>query len=284
MSDRRFCAIILTHGRPGRIPTLDLLNKLGYTGDIMFLIDNEDATGPEYHRLYGDRVVVFDKAAEAATTDTGDLSTDRCAAVFARNASFRIAAEHGYTHFLQLDDDYLEFLHRFEDGPKLSGIEPISLDAVFDVMLNFLDDTGVSAVAFAQGGDLLGGMNNPRWKRKVMRKAMNTWFCRSSDTWRFAGRLNDDVNAYVTLSHRGHVFLTTMYVAIKAEVTQKSSGGMSEVYQAGGTYQKSFFTVMMAPGIAQVGMMQSKYGRLHHHVVGNACYPKIIPESYRKSA
>ena len=56
-----FVAFILTHGRPNRVKTYELLRKCGYTGRIVLVIDNEDKTAQEYFDKYGDDVVVFNK-------------------------------------------------------------------------------------------------------------------------------------------------------------------------------------------------------------------------------
>ena len=81
-----FAVFILTHGRPDRIHTLKTLEKQGYTGDWYLVIDNEDKMADEYYKNYGDKVIMFDKKAISLTFDTADLSDDRRAIVYARNA------------------------------------------------------------------------------------------------------------------------------------------------------------------------------------------------------
>ena len=41
---RKFAAFILTHGRPDNVVTYKTLRACGYTGDVFFIVDNEDAT------------------------------------------------------------------------------------------------------------------------------------------------------------------------------------------------------------------------------------------------
>jgi hypothetical protein len=107
-----FVAFILTHGRPDRVHTYNTLKKLGYTGRIVIVIDNEDKTADEYRKRFGDQVYQFDKAGIATRMDEGDNFGDRRAIVYARNACFEIAEELGIDYFIQLDDDYTEFRYR----------------------------------------------------------------------------------------------------------------------------------------------------------------------------
>ena len=158
-----FVALILTHGRPDKVYTYDALRKLGYTGNIIVVVDNEDATVEEYKKRFPD-VYVFDKKAEAALTDEGDNFQDRRAIIYARNASFQIAKERGYRYFIELDDDYFEFSYTYTASgePKQRSIR--SLDKVFDALIEFKKRTGALTVAMAQRGDFVGGRENTSYK------------------------------------------------------------------------------------------------------------------------
>jgi len=280
---RKFCVFVLSHGRAGRVRTIDSLRAGGYTGTWYVVVDNEDATVQDYVARYGrDRVIVFDKLAVSRTFDTADLSEDRRAVVFARNACFDIARDLGMTHFLELDDDYQKLEQRYGENGKLMYAYAKDLDAAFAAMLDFLDTSGAASVAFGQGGDLVGGLGSRRWEAKVLRKAMNTFFCRTDSDWRFVGRVNEDVNTYTTLSHRGRLFFTTLYATVKQGVTQANPGGMTDLYRTDGTYAKSFYPVMMCPSAVKVSMLSSSHARIHHKIDWNACAPKIVPESWRK--
>lgn len=285
MTHDAFCVFILSHGRPDNVQTITALERCGYSGDWFIVVDNEDATRARYVERYGSaRVLEFDKLAVSRTFDTGDLSHDRRTVVFARNACFELARQLGYEYFLQLDDDYSDFRYRYQDGDVLRGTKIGNLDGLVKSMLGFLKSTPVTSVALAQPGDLLGGAAGNEWRKRVLRKAMNSFFCRSSDDWRFVGRLNEDVNAYTVLAHRGHLFLTTTYAAVYPAATQQNAGGMTEVYLDGGTYVKSFFTVMMCPSAVSVAVMRSTHGRIHHRVIDNHVAPKILSECHRKAA
>jgi lipocalin len=67
-----FAVFILTHGRPEKVFTLNSLKAGNYSGKWYIVIDNEDDTEDEYRRLYGDRVLQFDKVAVSKTFDTAE--------------------------------------------------------------------------------------------------------------------------------------------------------------------------------------------------------------------
>lgn len=282
--DSRFCVFILSHGRPGNVITLRSLRRHRYTGPWYIVLDNEDPTRGEYIRKFGaDRVVVFDKPAIAETFDPGDLSVDRRTVVYARNACWDIARSLGYSRFLQLDDDYIHFNHRYGEGDLLRTVMVNSADRLFRAMFGFLDATGAASVALCQGGDLIGGLVSFQKKPKISRKAMNTFFCRSDDAWRFMGRINEDVNAYTSLTHRGVLFLTTLEAGAYQNPTQRLEGGMTGAYRDAGTYVKSFYSVMMCPSAVSIGVLRDDYERIHHRVQWNNCSPMILPEETRRS-
>ena len=154
-----FACFILCHGRPNNTPTFSTLRKYGYTGSIYIICDDEDKTLQEYRNIYGDdNVKVFNKLDVLQKFDTMDSSENRGCAVYARNACFDIAEELGIRYFCELDDDYMEFQLRYPSENKLKLVYPRSLDDVFDAYLDFYIESGITALAMAQGGDFIGGL------------------------------------------------------------------------------------------------------------------------------
>jgi hypothetical protein len=155
-----------------------------------------------------------------------------------------------------------------------------TLDFVFAAMVKFLYDTKAYSVAFAQGGDLLGG---PKPDYRLKRKVMNTFFCRTDKPFAWYGRMNDDVNTYVSHGNRGKVFLTYLNFDIVQRQTQSSSGGLTNMYLEFGTYMKSFTTVMYAPSCVKVTLMGHTGRRLHHAIVNDLAYPKLLSSKHSKN-
>jgi len=266
-----FCVFILSHGRPNNVITLKTLEGCGYHGRVYIVVDDEDSTVDEYRRNYGaERVLVFNKQAEADLADAGFNSGDRRVVLMARNACFRLAEQVGATHFMQFDDDYYYFGYRFPEGAHKIR----NMDAVLAILLEFYMNTPTTTVAFAQGGDHIGGFGGIRLRRK----AMNSFLCSTERPFRFVGFINEDVNTYALLGSRGQLFFTFTGLQLDQRDTQSQAGGMGEFYKQSGTYYKSFMPVMMCPSSVSVVMMQTKHQRLHHRVDWARAVPCIVPE------
>lgn len=280
-----FVVFILSHGRANNVVTMQTLKKCGYTGKTIIVIDNEDDTADEYRRIFGpENVYQFDKLAVSKTFDTMDIAEDRRTIVYARNVCFDIAKELGYRYFLELDDDYTSFEYRHPslDGKKLLVQSCKNLDKIFALMVAFLKASHAKTVAFAQGGDFIGGIEGGNYKQKVLRKAMNTFFCDVENDFKFIGRINEDVNTYTALGSVGWLGLTITDVAIVQKQTQSNKGGMSDVYIDSGTYLKSFYTVMAMPSAVKIGSMGDKHIRFHHKIDWEKCVPKILNQCWQK--
>ena len=279
-----FCALILTNGRPDSVATDTSLRRSGYTGKIFYVVDTDDKTGPRYLEKYGADVLFFSKAEIAETFDEGDNFSDRRAIIYARNACRALVEGAGYKYFVQLDDDYTRFSYRFDKGGFYADKQIFSLDAVFSWIVEYLEQTIFASIAIAQGGDHLGGEGGSYGKNiSTRRKAMNTFFCSTDRPFQFVGRINEDVNTYTCEQRKGLSFLTVLGASIVQKQTQSNAGGMTDLYKDSGTYVKSFYSVMYCPSGVVIAEMGETHRRLHHRVNWNACAPKIIRETHRKS-
>nr|DAW80034.1 MAG TPA: hypothetical protein [Caudoviricetes sp.] len=280
---KNFAVFILSHGRPNNVITLNTLKKCGYTGEWYIIIDNEDSTADEYYKNFGEeRVIMFDKLQIAQTFDTADTFNDRKTIVYARNACFDIANKLGIKYFLELDDDYTVFMHRYIEGQQLRSKITTRLDDIFKMMIDFLNSTGALTVAFVQGGDLIGGLDNNNFHKKILRKAMNSFFCDVDKPFKFLGRVNEDVNTYTLLGQQGKLIMSISEFMLNQKQTQSNAGGMTSTYLDNGTYVKSFYSVMYSPSCVKVAAMGDKHMRMHHQVKWECCTPKILSQKYKK--
>jgi hypothetical protein len=262
------------------------LKRLGYTGKIYIVVDNEDSTVDKYIKNFGkESVIIFDKSAAAKTFDVGDNFTNHRGVVYARNAAFGIVKEQGYKYFVELDDDYTSFRFRYEKGKSLASVDMKNLDKVFEAFFEFLNTPTVNkiyTVAMAQGGDFIGGISGGVWKNEFKRKAMNVFFMSADKPFEFFGRINEDVNTYVRHGHTGALFFTIAKACVTQQQTQKNKGGLTEQYLDIGTYVKSFYTVMYCPSCVKISCMGPKHSRLHHEINWKYAVPQIVSEACKK--
>lgn len=279
-----FAVFILSHGRADNVITLKTLHRAGYTGRVYIVIDNEDKQADRYYQNFGDKVIMFDKAAEAERTDIGDNFTERNTVLFARNAVFDIAEQMGIEYFIVLDDDYNDFRYKIDGNKKhIDRAEILSADDVIISLLEYYQSANFATLSIAQGGDFIGGVGNNLHKSMgKRRKAMNFWILSTNRKYKYISRMNDDTSTYVYLGNKGLLFLTFPFIAIQQKETQQNEGGLSEMYHAFGTYVKSFYTVMYQPSSVKVGMMGDTHRRLHHSIDWETTVPCIISEQWRR--
>jgi hypothetical protein len=279
-----FCVFILTHGRADRVITYETLRNSGYDGPIKLIIDDEDKKGPEYVKRFGDEVYIFNKKESEHKTDTFDRYENRGIVVYARNECFDIAEKIGVTYFLMLDDDYPSFKFRINDKfrhPESCPNMRFTLGDVIYATLQFYKSTNIDSVAFSQGGDWFGG--EAQFGKNPKRKIMNSFFLSTERKFKFMGRVNEDVNAYVWLGSQGRVFFTIPFIQLDQFQTQSNSGGLTDIYLQQGTFVKSFYTVMCAPSCTSIVMMGRTNRRLHHKIDWSFAVPMIIDEKYKKN-
>jgi len=280
MTDK-FAVFILTHGRPDNMKTVQSLKKSNYTGDIYFIIDDEDETADQYRANFGaEKVIQFSKKEASKITDIGDSMQTLKGVTFARNISQRIAKEMGLDYMLQLDDDYTTFCHRYVENGVIKSKTIHNFDRIVDAIIQFMKDSGAATIAMSQGGDHIGGIDGSIDKG-ILRKAMNSFMMDTNKPINFLGRINEDVNAYVVSGALGDLFFTVMNLQLTQVQTQKSKGGLTEIYLDSGTYVKSFYTVMMAPSCVSVRTMGQTNRRFHHSIKWDNAVPKIVSSRHR---
>ena len=213
-----------------------------------------------------------------------DSTRSKNCAVYARNACFDVAEKHGYHCFCQMDDDYTSIPYRYVQENKLYRSNQVNLDKVFAAYLEFMCvNDSITAVAFAEPGDFVGGIGSNLNKKLFLRKCMGSWICFVSRRFNFIGTMNDDVTTYSLYGSRGKLFFTFNFIMIDTPATQKVSGGMTDAYLSVGTYVKTFYTVMACPSFVKIGVFGDRHYRIHHNFNWEYAVPKLISSSYRRS-
>jgi hypothetical protein len=282
--NKDFAVFILTNRRPDRVVTLSTLRKSGYTGRVVFVLDDLDDTLEAYKKSYPkDEFYVFSKEEGMNITDTADNTRNPKAVVYARNMCHRIARDLKLESFLVLDDDYTSFLWTSDSEKNFNRKNIKSIDVVFDAFLDFLKGTPTQTICFAQGGDFIGGKeSNHGRKITLTRKAMNSFFCLTERPFKFYGLINEDVNMYALDGSRGKLCFTSTDIQLCQRMTQQNDGGLTTIYLEMGTYVKSFYSVLYHPSSVTIREMGGTNKRIHHAVKSELTYPKILSERYRR--
>lgn len=278
-----FCIFILTHGRPNRQQTYDLLKKLNYKGKLYLIVDDQDESIEEYKNKYNEIVIVFNKEKAIAETDTMDNLNYTNSVVFARNESFNIARRLGIKYFLMLDDDYISINYKFDDKNLYISKATKNINKIIKHTLDYYISSNALTISFSQGGDFIGGGNGTFEKSIFLkRKAMNSFFCSTERPLKFTGRINEDVNMYCLYGSTGRIIFQIPQISITQNDTQQNAGGLTDIYLKIGTYIKSFYSVMCCPSFVKIAMMNSENTRIHHNVIWENACAKIISEKHVK--
>lgn len=285
--DDSFCIFIMSYGRPDNNRTWKTLMEyegVSLNQDVYLICSDDDKHLDGYIEKFGDRVLVFNKKSMIPYIDKADNFEKYGVILYARNICFAFAKKLGYRYFVELDDDYDIFSQRiFYDNSKLMMEKIKDYDKLFAVHLKFLKTVPVKTITMAQHGDFMGGVGNGNAIRGYQRKVMNSFFCDIENPFLFDGTINEDVNYYTQSGLRGILNFNLFGFSLNQETTQASAGGMTEQYLSGGTYLKSFYTLLFCPGSVKIGKIShGANARMHHQVNSNATYPKILDEKYSK--
>lgn len=285
MMRNRLLLIIITFGRETkRIVTHKSLRRFGYTGDIAFVMSNDDTKLDENKRALereGYEVFVYNRDEVLRRydnhTNTTLLSPGHARAWICDNGA--LWAARGYEFVAIFDDDYVDFC----DSSAVRA-KRIELDSIFDLMCDFLRESGAVVAAFAQSGDFLGKTIDRVNRFVVRRKVMNTFFMPVDKMhlvkWRSG--LNEDVSTSIHLAMRGMLALTLPQLSMHQYRTQKVSGGLTEWYKRYNTYVKSAMSAMLAPRAVKIVAMGWTYPRPHHEVEWDKIAPLVVSDKYRK--
>jgi|APHM01.1.fsa_nt_gi hypothetical protein len=184
---KNYCIFILSHDRPDDIPTISSLDRHGYDGDWYILVDSE-ASLDEYEAEYGeDKVIHVPKDDALPELDRGDNFDYRKTPLYTRHQVWDIAERLGYGHFVMMDDDYKDFRWRLDENIDYSPNTPVEdLNKFIESAISLLNDSKLTTVCMAQGGDYIGGENATFVKKRrtdnhymvrCRRKAMNAFVC-----------------------------------------------------------------------------------------------------------
>lgn len=278
-----FAVLIPSHGRAGNVISYKSLRRAGYSGAVYLVCDDEDKDLPEYEKDFEGRILVFSKDEYRGRFDKMDNFGNRACVVYARNAIFDLAKKAGLKYFCVADDDYTCFQYRITENGGYYGKNIKNCDDVFSAYVEYMKESGIDTICFAQGGDYIGGAENDNVVDgfAVKRKMMNLYFFNVEKPLVFVGTLNEDLTSSITEGVIGKKILTTFMNSITQKETQQNTGGLTGIYLELGTYTKSFYSVMAAPSSVKIATMGDTSLRIHHEVTWKNAVPVIIRETHK---
>jgi len=291
--DDSFCVFIMTFGRADNVKTYKTLMEypdVSFNQDLYFICSDDDKRLPEYIEKYGERVLIFNKQKMIPFLDKADNFDKYNVILYARNICFSFAKKLGYRYFVELDDDYDIFSQRIfyghQDAKKATKLmmkKITDYDRLFRIHLDFLKNTPCKTITMSQHGDFIGGVGNGNAIRGYQRKTMNSFFCDVEDPFCFDGSINEDVNYYTQSGRLGILNFNLFGYSLNQESTQQSKGGMTEQYLLGGTYLKSFYSILFNPSCVKIGKISHGINaRMHHMVNSDNTYVQILDEKWSK--
>jgi hypothetical protein len=159
-----------------------------------------------------------------------------------------------------------------------------NIDSVLNEMLKYYIEIPALSIAMSQGGDHMGGSEGK--SPSLRRKCMNSFICSTDRPFLFVGRVNEDVNTYTMEGRRGKLFFTVLQAQLNQLTTQSNAGGMTDLYLDGGTYLKTFYSILYSPSCVKVGILKDPRGgpeRIHHKINWHHTSPKILAECNKKA-
>lgn len=272
---------IISKGRPQCV-TAQTLTRIKYPGKWYIVVGNNDLELESYKKRWGDRIIVFDWYKEVKNTDLMDnFGYDKKAsgASPVRNAARKISKENGELRHWQFDDDYLDF-SRY--NPYLNKNETIKDGRIlFSSMYriaDFANDAKLNNIGFA----LATIEGNPQRRHKWGPRVYNAHNLPSDDDlfveWK--GRMNDDTINAVNVWRTGGVEMMVKFLQLRMEPTQKSEGGLTDLYKEDGTVRKTAYLLLACPAFSKLVI---RFGRFHHNVNWRGkLVPKIISDKWEK--
>ena len=275
-----FAVFITSHESPYVCKSLTSLVENGYTGAIYLVIDDMDKRIVEY-KSETRKTLVFHKLHYVETLDIG-MSTynpQLAAVLYARAAVEDFAKALGLKYFCVMDDDLIGFRVRLPIDNKLASFKSINLDRVFDAYIEYMDNTPICCLSFANDGSFIGGVS--AFDKVLERRSCHTVFIRDTERpfdWSFA--VNEDYISSLRMSNVGSVMFTLPFVQRTITGMGDRDEGMSDVYKTTSDFQRAFYATIARPDVCLPRYYNDKF------VIGvnkKGAYPKIISDYYAKS-
>ena len=275
----KFAVFILTHGRPHNQVTLETLRRLGYTGKVYLVVDNQDETLTEYANIYED-VICFNKEIFINDTETGLSLPEPKFAVFARNAIEDIALYDGYDAFMMLDDDITNIRVRFPDGNRLKSYSLKScFNEVIDLCVEYVINQQIACMGLGFCNLYIGGIENFEKENPRQRLCAEAFIRNTKYTVKWRLNMVEDLITSIDGAVNNQVWFQFLPLQVDIRMSEGVvDGGNSDVYRKLGKFKVNFMPIIAYPSSNIM-----RYGKdWAVTTTPDTCVPKIISSSYRK--
>lgn len=276
---------IKTHGRPDKQLTYHTLRDAGYTGKIVFVLDNEDDTFHQYFELAekDDNAIVysFNKDKIMQCTDSGALHPKRAVNLYAWNACEQYVQKFRVEDFyIMADDDILRFRYRYlEDGHLKSLPITHNLDKVFECITDYMYSSNIAAVSTGIPQMYFStDLNETLWKYRVVYQFV---FRNPKFSMNWVSEYEEDIITSINMSKEGKYVTCLPIIQHDAVALGKASGGMKDMYDENkDRFRLAEYGHMFNPSCEFINYYKDKWIT---NIKRDNAFQKLVSSSRKKS-
>lgn len=276
-----FAIFICTHGRPDRQHTFNTLMSVGYTGEIIFVVDDEDNSVSELRRLYPkNKIMTFCKQDFIEESPTVSLIPNRKTILYAKNACEFFAKQLDLSSFVIADDDIVNFRYRYIENGSVKSFNAISnFDAIIETCCQFMLTSNLAAFGFGIAQYYFAGtscMLDDLWKWRV---PYNFVFRNTSKPILWQSDYGEDLITSITYANQGEYMLCCPMIQQTIKPLGKMDDGMAEVYRTISSFKLAQYGFIYHP-TAEI----PRYYKDHwmSWIKRENAFPKLVSDTYRK--
>lgn len=275
---------IKTHCRPDKQLTYQTLRRCGYTGEIVFVVDDEDKTVRQLESNVSNdkrvQIKIFCKEEMVQKIDCGTNNPKRNVNLYAWCACEEIHRVFRRDEiFVMADDDITDFRFRYlEDGKMKSVKITQNMDNILDYLSEFMVKNNVTALSSGIpqmyfNKDLDATTCNCRVPYNFVMR--NTLF---EMNWK--AEFQEEIITSIESSNRGEYIMAFPMIQHTIMPLGKEAGGMHDAYASDESFKLSQYGHIWHP-TAEVPMLYK--GKWITSIKREKAFPKLISSSCKKN-
>lgn len=262
---------ILSHGRPDKVLTYDVVRDLLPKEHLYIVIDDQDKTGDEYRSNY-DNVITFCKADRLKLVDTCDTNKNPKNALCVRSFIIDEAIRLGYDYAFMLDDDITNFKYRYvNEAGTFKSDKITNLVDIIDELAEFAEcSSSINLLSFSHSSFYAGGKDGmySRGLDIVFSQAM--LFKLSSFKSAYFRGLEEDFN--ITITDIEHLHYNVTSLCVESPAMNSESSVISSIAKG----NRAMYSYIIYPPCVDV--LANGKRRLHRENF----IPKLVGGGYKK--